>query len=47
MDQKINTTNNIMYKKLPVHRVFKGSFPQQVDCILLGNITRNRQLFIP
>jgi hypothetical protein len=30
-------THNIMYKKLPVHRLFKGCFPQQVYCSLIGN----------
>lgn len=29
-------TANIMYKKLPVHRVFKGFLPQQAHCILTG-----------
>ena len=30
-----------MYKKLPVHRLFKGFLPQQVHCILIGNCPAN------
>jgi len=35
--RKKSAAHNIMYKKLPVHRLFKGYFPQQVHCTLIGN----------
>ncbi len=33
--------HNIMYKKLPVHWLFKGYHPQQAHCILIGNRSAN------
>ena len=34
-----------MYKKLPVHQVFKEFRPQQVHCILIRNRSANGNFF--